>query len=118
MSGEPYTTSAAAFGATTLSSLPKHVSQLEKNKLALEHDDAMRARYLPAKASPKEEVESLDAVLRPHVSTLERRKQSIEDGDEEMTRRYGRAPVPRRRSALHKELEEAEAMTSLEDDLT
>ena len=120
-----YTTSAAAFGATTsLSSLPRHISRLEQSKLALEKGDAeMRARYLP-KASPSSkarQVESLDAVLVPHVSTLERRRQamSLEDGDETMRQRYERRPLsaaPQRRSALQREVEEASAMLGERDD--
>jgi hypothetical protein len=107
-----YTTSASAFGTTTpsLSCLPKHVSQLEKNKMRLEQDETLRARYLPAKASEKESVEPLDAVLKPSVSTLERRKQRLADGDEMMMERYQKASAPRRRSALQRELEAAEAL--------
>ena len=106
-----YVTSAAAFGSTTLSSLPRHVSQLEKDKIRLERDEAMRARYLPVKSPPAENIEPLDSILRPHVSELERRKQRLQAGDEALSRRYGgRAGEQRRRSALQRELEEAESM--------
>lgn len=113
---EPYTTSAAAFDGTSLSSLPRHVSQLDRNKAALEHDEAMRARYLPRGATPKEHVEPLEAILRPHVSIMEKRRQSIKDGDKELTERYGKAAAPRRRSALHLELEAADAMLGGSED--
>ncbi len=116
--GEDYTTSAASFGATTsLSTLRRHVSQLEKGKLALERDAGMRARYLPkpspSKARQVDSSESLDAVLKPHVSTLERRKQmmNLEAGDETMRQRYERTTGPRRQSALQREVEDALAMT-------
>jgi len=113
----PYTTSAAAFDGTSLSSLPRHVSQLERNKAALDHDEGMRARYLGTRgATPKEHVEPLEAILRPHVSIMEKRRQSINDGDKELTERYGKAAAPRRRSALHIELEEARAMLGGSED--
>lgn len=127
-----YTTSAASFGATTsLSALPRHVSQLEKGKLALERDAEMRERYLPKPSPSKaqqgksneanesnESNKSLDAVLKPHVSTLERRKQmmDLEVGDEAMRQRYERATGPRRQSALQREVEEASAL--MEQDVT
>jgi hypothetical protein len=105
-----YTTSATSFGATTsLSCLQRHVSQLEKNKLRLQDDEGLQARYLPGKASTQEPVEPLESILKPHMSELERRKERLK-ADESMRARYLPRETGGRKSPLKRELEDATAL--------
>ena len=66
-----YTTVAESFQGITLSSLPKHVSLLERRKNeALEKSEP---RGCPSyKTKDDAIIESLDSILKPHVSRLDR----------------------------------------------
>eukprot|EP00890_Picochlorum_soloecismus_P006435 jgi/Picsp_1/6793/NSC_04132-R1_transport protein len=68
-----YITVAESFHGISLSSLPKHVSLLERRKNeALEKSEARRCPSYKAKDVAT--IESLDSILKPHVSRLDREK--------------------------------------------
>lgn len=70
---DSYVTVAESFQGISLSSLPKHVSVLERRKNeALEKSEPRRCPSYQARDVPV--TESLDSILKPHVSRLDREK--------------------------------------------
>lgn len=70
---DSYVTVAESFQGISLSSLPKHVSVLERRKnAALEKGEPRRCPSYQAKDVVM--TESLDSILKPHVSRLDREK--------------------------------------------